>query len=204
VSTGRLASAIALAAARRGDRVTLFLAEHAPAPRSRRIRIERFVTSADLRARLRAAAPEPDAIVHAAAISDYAPPPPHGARPAKVPSGLTSWTLVLAPLPKIVHELRRAHPRALLCMFKLESGIGRDELQRRATRAALAAGADLVFANLLQDVGPGHRGLLVDPRSGQAEALASREAAARAILRACRERVAARRRAPAGSDGAKS
>ncbi len=185
-----MAVELARAAARRGDRVTLFLAESVPAPRSRAIRIERFVTSAHLRARLRAAAAAPDIIVHAAAVADYAPVPARG----KVASGRAAWTITLSPLPKVVAELRARHPRAVLCTFKLESGIGRAELVRRATAAARAAGAKLVFANLLEDVGTEHRGLLLDPAAGTISEARSRAAAARLILRACRRHVASRHR----------
>jgi len=181
VSTGRMAAALARAALRRGDRVTLFLAEHAPAPRSRRTRLRRFVTSGDLRARLQETRPAPDVVLHAAAVSDYAPAPVRG----KVASGRPAWTLRLLPRPKLVAELRRRHPRAILCMFKLESGVSRAELVRRATAAARRAGADLVFANRLEDVGREHRGLLIDPGRGGVTEARTRAAAARVILAAC-------------------
>jgi len=181
VSTGRMACEVARAAARRGDRVTLFLAELVTAPRSPRIALRRFVTAAQLRRALRAERRAPDAIVHAAAVADYAPVPVRG----KVPSGRSSWTLTLRPLPKIVAELRRRHRRAVLCMFKLESGLSRAELLRRAAAAARKAGADLVFANRLEDVGAEHRGFLLEPKGGRVVETRTRGGAARAILRAC-------------------
>jgi phosphopantothenoylcysteine decarboxylase/phosphopantothenate--cysteine ligase len=188
VSTGRMAVELARAAARAGDRVTLFLADAVPAPRSRRIRVVRFTTSADLRERLAAAAaPPPDAIVHAAAVSDYAAVPVRG----KIPSGRPGLSLRLRPLPKLVTELRRRHPRAVLCSFKLESRVSRAELLRRAAASARRSGVDLVFANRLEDVGAEHRGFLVDPARGSALEARTRAAAARAVLSACRERVAA-------------
>jgi phosphopantothenoylcysteine synthetase/decarboxylase len=195
VSTGRMAVAVARAAARRQDRVRLFLAALSPAPRSRRIRVERFVTSADLRERLQAATPRPDVIVHAAAVSDYAPAPQRG----KVPSGKASWRVVLRPQPKIAVDLRRRHPRAVLCTFKLETGVTTAELARRAATSAAQAGADLVFANRLEDVGAGHRGLLIDPATGPIAAVRTREAAARAILAACRARLPLAAAAKGGS-----
>ena len=200
VSTGRMACEVARAAARRGDRVTLFLAELAPAPRSPRVAVRRFVTAEQLRRALASEAPAPDAIVHAAAVADYAPLPRRG----KVPSGRGSWTLRMRPLPKIVAELRLRHPRAVLCMFKLESGVSLDELRRRATEAARRAGADLVFANRLEDVGAEHRGFLLDLRRDRIAETRTRAAAASAILRACRDGAADRRgRAGRGSKPAK-
>jgi phosphopantothenoylcysteine synthetase/decarboxylase len=182
VSTGRLALALARTAAARGHRVTAFLAEGVPAPRSARIAVVRFTTSADLsRALLRGARTPPDAILHAAAISDYAPQPLRG----KVKSGAARFTLVLHPLPKIVAALRRRFPRARLATWKLESGVAVAELKRRALLAARGAGAQAVFANRLEDVGAEHRGFLLETASGKATEVATRAAAARLMIRWC-------------------
>lgn len=188
ISTGRMAAQLARAAAARGHRVTLFLAEHATAPRSSRIRIVRFVTTAELAAALNRARPAPDAIVHAAAVSDYAPIPRQG----KQRSGAARWRVDLKPVKKIAPVLRRRHPRAVLCLFKLESRIGLAELLARAVGAACGANADWVFANLLEHVGREHRGWLVDPVDRTASAIVGRSAAARRIVRACEDRVAMR------------
>lgn len=195
VSTGRMAATLARGAAARGHLVTLFLADHAVAPRSKRIRVVRFVTSAQLRAALQAERPAPAAILHAAAVSDYAPRPVRG----KFASGSGSWRVEMRPLPKIAPELRRRHPAAVLILFKLESRISRAELLERATRTAQAAGADAVFANLLEEVGEQHRGWCVDAQSGASTLAASREAAARLLVRRCETLAAARRKLPARS-----
>ena len=202
VSTGRMALELARAALRRRHRVTLFLADSVAAPRSR-ARIRRFVSAGDLRDALRAAAPSPDLILHAAAVSDYAPSAVRG----KVESGRARWQVELRPLPKIVAELRRRHPRAILCMFKLESGIGRPELVRRALAAGRKAGADLVFANRMEEVGKTgseHRGLLIDPAAPRAAdatiaATKTRAEAARAIVAHGATRAARAANATAGA-----
>lgn len=192
VSTGRMAATLARTAAARGHAVTLFLADHAVAPRSARVRVVRFVTTVQLRAALRAERPSPDAILHAAAVSDYAPRPLRG----KFASGQRGWRLELRPLPKIAPELRRRHPAAALLLFKLESGIAPAELFRRATKTARAAGADAIFANLLEQVGADHRGWCIDAASGEATLAPSREAAARLLVRRCESLAAARRKLP--------
>ncbi len=190
VSTGRMALALARHAAGRGHRVTLFLADHVAAPRSKRIRVVRYVTAAQLAAALAAARPRPRVILHAAAVSDYAPRPTSG----KMASGKSSWVIELRPLPKIIAKLRSAHPRAVLCMFKLESGISRAELVVRAAAAARKVGAERIFANLLEEVGEEHRGWLVDPDSvSGAVELPTRATAARRIVCDC-ERLALERR----------
>ena len=182
VSSGSMAVAIARRAARRGHRVTLFLADHATAPRSKAIRVVRFVTAAELRAALRGARPAPDVIVHAAAVADYAPRP----LAQKKKSGASRWRIELIPVPKIAPELRRRHRTALLCTFKLESRVTLGELARRALESAHAAGADLVFANRLEEVGgrtgDRHRGLLLDSCGCLLARSESREEAAHAIV----------------------
>lgn len=180
VSTGQMASQLARTAHSRGHRVTLFLAAHVPAPRLRALRIVRFVTTADLAQSLRRTRPPPAVILHAAAISDYAPRPLRG----KFKSGARSWRIELRPLPKLAPELRRRHPGAVLCLFKLESGIDRERLFVRARKAAVAAGADRVFANLLEEVGREHHGWLLDPAGGVPIEARTRAAAARALVRA--------------------
>jgi phosphopantothenoylcysteine decarboxylase/phosphopantothenate--cysteine ligase len=188
VSTGRMASELARVAASRGHRVTLFLAAQAPAPRSRSIDVVRFVTTAELAAALRSRRKRPDAIAHAAAVSDYAP----RARRGKVKSGAARWTLELRPLPKLAPRLRRRHREAVLALFKLEAGIARRELFARAARAAIAAGADVVFANLLEEVGADHRGWLVDPAGGVPREASTRRGAARMIVRELELRAGSR------------
>lgn len=196
VSTGRMAAALAREAARRGHRVTLFAAEHVAAPRSARIEVVRFVTSAQLRRALSAAGPPPDAILHAAAVSDYAPRPQAG----KVRSGRRVWRVELVAQPKIAPELRRRHPDAALVLFKLEAGITRSELLARATSTARAAGADAIFANRLEEVGDAHRGWLIDAggEGGPPRLAQGRSAAARLLVRRCEAIASARARAPAG------
>jgi phosphopantothenoylcysteine decarboxylase/phosphopantothenate--cysteine ligase len=182
LSTGRLALELARRAARRGHRVTAFLAEGVPAPRSKRIRVERFVSTADLERSLCAdARAAPDAILHAAAVSDYAPRPVRG----KVGSGKSHWTVELWPLPKVVARLRRRYSRARLALFKLESGVGVAELRRRALAAARRAGAQAVFANRLEDVGAEHRGFLLDVASGRTDEATTRAGAASLLVRWC-------------------
>ncbi len=188
VSTGRMALGLARTAAARGHAVTLFLAQHVVAPRSPRIDVVRFESSAQLRTALLAAQPAPDAILHAAAVSDYAPRPLRG----KFASGQGGWRLELRPLKKIAPALRRRYPRAAFVLFKLESKIAPAELFSRAIKTARNAGADGIFANLLEEVGAEHRGWWVDPRDGATELAPSRAAAARLLVRRC-EAIAAQR-----------
>lgn len=169
--------------------MTAFLAEGVAAPRAPRIAVVRFTTSADLsRELLRGGRRRPDAILHAAAVSDYAPRPV----PGKLKSGAPNLTLVLKPVAKIVSALRRRFPGARLLTFKLESRVSVPELRRRAIEAARAAGAQAVFANRLEDVGAEHRGFLLDLEEGGSIEAATRAQAARLVLDWCERPAAAR------------
>jgi phosphopantothenate---cysteine ligase (CTP) len=73
-STGRLGTELANFLAARGHHVTLLLGQLATYHGERKARrIETFTTTADLRERLKnLSAAKPDAVFHAAAVSDFA------------------------------------------------------------------------------------------------------------------------------------
>lgn len=142
----------------------------------------RFTTTAELsRELLRGGRAPPDAILHAAAVSDYAPRPVRG----KIKSGAPRLVLVLHPLPKLVDALRRRYPAARLLTWKLESGVTVAELRRRALASARAARAQAVFANRLEDVGAEHRGFLLGTADGSAIEARTRTQAARIVVEWC-------------------
>ncbi|MGD0537938.1 MAG: phosphopantothenoylcysteine decarboxylase [Verrucomicrobiota bacterium] len=134
-STGRLGGELADHLVARGHHVTLLLAESATWPGSSRAHtVERFSTTADLRARMFRLAGGVDAVFHAAAVSDFA----FGQVWRRLPAGelelvkagkLTTraGTLLteLTPTPKIIGELRDAFPGALLVGWKFEVDGGR-------------------------------------------------------------------------------
>lgn len=179
-STGRLACAIAGEALVRGLPTTCFLGQGALEPPAHDLlRVQRYTRSEDLlRLLLEETAEEPDCIVHAAAVSDYAPEPLQG----KVASGAPEWTLRLLPLPKIAPRIRQRFPRACLVTFKLETGISAAELKERARASARNAGATWVFANLLEDALGKHSGFLLNVNDSREIPLASRSEIAKAIL----------------------
>jgi len=181
-STGRMALEVIGAALDRGHRVRALLAEDVPAPAPHPgLALARFRTAGDLHDLLVAdAEPGPDALVHAAAVADYAPEACAG----KVPSGRAEWTLRLRPLPKLADAFRARHPESRLVLFKLETGISDDELFERARAAARRAGAAYVFANRLEEVGAEHRGWLLPLADGAPRRADSRAGAAVLILEA--------------------
>lgn len=134
-STGKLGCGLADALARAGHRVTLLLSESAQhIPRSKKIRIIRFTTTADLMEQMQsAAALKVKAIFHAAAVSDFRVKRP---RKGKVSSAKT-LSLELTPTPKIIVQLRKWHPDALLVGWKFEVD-GNRNTTLKAARAQLA------------------------------------------------------------------
>jgi phosphopantothenoylcysteine synthetase/decarboxylase len=170
VSTGRTGCAVAGEGLRRGFGVVLVHAVDAVRPEpAAGLELVPFLTGADLTGALDDLArrcPGPRAIVHAAAVGDYAPRPARG----KIPSGRRELVLKLEPTPKIVAGLRRLFPESLIVQFKLEVGLGAEALCAKARASARTYGADLVVANDLRDVSPTrHRAFVLDMAGGVIE-----------------------------------
>jgi phosphopantothenoylcysteine decarboxylase/phosphopantothenate--cysteine ligase len=144
-STGRLGSELANLLAARGHDVTLLLGEMSVWAGEQAARIvERFSTTADLRARLQRLAAKPvDAVLHAAAVSDFTfgrvwqrlasgelVPPAAG----KIPTRAGDLLAELVPTPKIIAELRAWFPEAILVGWKFEVDGGREQALVAAAR----------------------------------------------------------------------
>src|SRR5262245_10126612 len=108
-STGRLGARIADAAAASGHEVLLLPGALAARPASPRVRRESFESSAELGRLLERHVPGCDAVLHAAAVSDYVPE----RAPGKLSSDLPEITLRLVRAPKLIDGLRALAPRAL-------------------------------------------------------------------------------------------
>lgn len=182
VFTGRTGARVALEAHRRGHAVTL-LTSHpevvrdlAPALQpDARWTVRTYRTFHDLHDALAELVPGGrfDALVHAAAVSDYhlagtyAPvagahfDPMTGAwangklvdvSAAKVKSHHPELWLRLTPTPKLADMMRRPWGfRGTFVKFKLEVGATADELRDVALRSRAQSDADLIVANTLDD-----------------------------------------------------
>jgi phosphopantothenoylcysteine decarboxylase/phosphopantothenate--cysteine ligase len=149
LSTGRTGLLIAREAARRGAAVTLLFGpgqERVTTEDRAAFRVVDVVTFDDLHAAVRehVGSRRYDALVHAAAVSDYRPV---AEEHAKLPSGEAELVLRLRPTPKIVDEVRGLDPDILLVKFKLETGRTEEELLRIAQESRERSRADLVVAN---------------------------------------------------------
>ena len=151
VSTGSTGAALADALSALGHTVTLLRGEGAAAPKNPCER-ETFSSTVDLWSHLerRLSGGRYDAVVMAAAVSDYRP---LTILPGKIPSDAGQITLTLTRNPKILPQLKQFSPRPLIVVgFKLT--VGADAAARRTAVAAQFAngGIDCVVQNDLHEI----------------------------------------------------
>ncbi|MCX5715598.1 MAG: hypothetical protein NTV07_01810 [Candidatus Omnitrophica bacterium] len=120
-----------------------------------------------------------DIIIHAAAVSDYRPVK---SLSGKIGSSARSLTIRMQKTPKLLGVIRKRAARAFVVMFKLEAGRSGPGLINTAYKAMLAAGADMVVANNVEDVSENkHRAYIVDPEKNVIEAGTNRILAKRLL-----------------------
>lgn len=167
VSTGRTGLEIAGAAALAGARVTLLLGPTRVAPDPEAgYRTISFVTFDDLQSalRLHVGSKAYDALVHAAAVSDYRPVTDER---GKIPSEDEELLLRLRRTPKLVDEVRNLDAEILLVKFKLEVARSEAELLEIARKSRAASDADFILANdLALKTESRHHAYLID-RAGE-------------------------------------
>jgi phosphopantothenate-cysteine ligase/phosphopantothenoylcysteine decarboxylase/phosphopantothenate--cysteine ligase len=169
IFTGRTGAAIAARAHDRGHAVTLLTShpevlERLPGTRSRIARdwrVRPYRTFDDLAAAMAEEIPgnKFDAIIHAAAVSDYRVAGTFTHRDGrfddvsagKVKSSYPELWLRLLPTPKLVDKIRGDWGfTGVLVKFKLEVGLAESELLDVAEKARVHSGADLISANTLE------------------------------------------------------
>lgn len=171
--TGETAVQLAIASFERGADVELWMGRaltRLPA----HIPLRRFITVEDLMGMI----PDVDheVIIVPAALSDFAPVRAEG----KISSG-KDMSLQLKHCPKVLEALRGKG--GFLIGFKAESGVGKDELARRATERLRKARLDMIVANDLEDVTPTETKVLIITKDGRsAEASGTKRGVAEAIL----------------------
>jgi phosphopantothenoylcysteine synthetase/decarboxylase len=182
IFTGRTGAAIALHAHAEGHRVTLLTSQPDTVAELKAVRqrwrLERYRTFADLEQLLGAevVGGNYDAVIHCAAVSDYlaagiyAPAPAtqftqatatwSGSPPAlvdraaaKVKSDEPELWLRLVRAPKLIDHIRGTWGfRGVLVKFKLEVGVGMEQLLDLGERSRRHSDADLMVANTLEGV----------------------------------------------------
>jgi len=137
-ASGRTGRAVARACYARGADVTL-LHDGPDVPYAS---VERVESAAEMTDAALSVADEADALVSAAAISDYTV----DAADEKIRSG-ESLTLDLEPTPKLLDEVRDANPELTMVGFKLETDGNDDDLVAKAREQLERVGLAFVVAN---------------------------------------------------------
>ena len=191
IFTGQTGARIALEAARRGHHVTLFTSHSEVIPELpvEHLHVKSYRTFDDLSALMENTISNGgfDAIIHAAAVSDYAlagifAKAPDGTMldvsAGKVKSHHPELWMRLTPTPKLVDRIRPWGFTGTLVKFKLEVGLNDEELLAVAERSRTQSGADLIVANTLEGKG---EFAFIGPIGGKYERV-SRDQLARRLL----------------------
>ncbi len=165
-SSGRTGATLADALAARGHRVTLLHGEQAAQPRWP-MQTRRFADFADLQEKLQqAVGSEPfDAVIHAAAVSDYSvasinAAPAQASTAGKLSSHAETLTIRLRRNPKLVDRIKQwsQNRKTQLVAFKLTASKDAAERQAAITRLQQRSGADWVVHNDQLEINAGrHR-----------------------------------------------
>lgn len=100
-----------------------------------------------------------DAIIHSAAISDYAP---ISLGKGKIKSGKKSLVIKLKPTIKVVDLIKKIDPKIFLVKFKLEVALREKELLKIAYKSMMDSCADLIVANDFRDIKGKHKAFIID------------------------------------------
>ncbi len=146
IASGETGILLAERLQRRGAKVTLLLGPVGVCCLNKKIKLIRFKFFQEFKNKIikELSTRRYDVVIHNAAVSDFQPDKHKG----KISSAKVT-SLKLRPAPKIINYIRRLAPQATLIMFKLESGISKARLIKKAKQAKDTAAADLVVANML-------------------------------------------------------
>jgi phosphopantothenoylcysteine decarboxylase/phosphopantothenate--cysteine ligase len=161
-SSGRLGLELARTAADRAWQVTLLLGPSpiaADATSDSRLRVARFLTTADLDSLLRQFQAEADVLILTAAVADFRPSAPAAGKLDRAGGGLR---LDLEATPDLAAGcVARRSPGQLIVAFALEAP---ENLLRRAGEKLRRKGVDLIVANPLSTMDSAEiEGVLMGP-----------------------------------------
>jgi phosphopantothenoylcysteine decarboxylase/phosphopantothenate--cysteine ligase len=138
-ASGRTGQAVARACAVAGADVTLV---H-DGPSVAHATVRQVESAAEMTESVLDAATGADAVVSAAAVSDYTV----SEAPEKIRSGQAELSLSLSPTDKLLDTVRDEHPDLPLVGFKVETDVGEDALVERARSLKERVGLAFVVAN---------------------------------------------------------
>ena len=125
-----------------------------------------------------------DMIVHAAAVSDYAPNQPYK---SKLSSAFSNLKIDLIPTPKLINAIKKTSPGSFLVGFKLESNANEEFLRVKVGHLMRAANCDLVVANSSSK--NNYQGLIFDRDKNVVAKTSTRQGTAKALVAAIKERL---------------
>uniref|UniRef100_UPI002E2955C3 phosphopantothenoylcysteine decarboxylase domain-containing protein n=1 Tax=Cellulomonas citrea TaxID=1909423 RepID=UPI002E2955C3 len=130
------------------DRPVTLVAAHVEAPAPAPVDVVTVETAQQLRDAVLTAAKDADAVVMAAAVADFRPAAPAGAKIKKTPGGAPP-VIELVQNPDILAELAADRPRAeqVVVGFAAETGDGAATVLEHGRAKALRKGADLLVVN---------------------------------------------------------
>ena len=133
----------------------------------------------------------PDIVIMAAAVSDYAPIPIEG----KISSDQETLTIHCVKTPKILPTLREKFgPDAFIVGFKLLSGVSRQELIRVAQKQLADCHLNLTVANDLSSItGDQHPVIVITPEGGTIDMTGTKAEVAVQLAEFIDKRASARR-----------
>ncbi len=121
-----------------------------------------------------------DIVIHSAAVSDYRPTE---VGQGKIASGQKELVIHFVPTVKIVDFIKRWDPSVFLVKFKLEVGLTKEQLIKKASRSMLQSNADLMVANDFNDVvGKQHKAFIIQKNADVIECQGKDEIAKKIIL----------------------
>jgi phosphopantothenoylcysteine decarboxylase/phosphopantothenate--cysteine ligase len=178
-SSGRTGLAIAAEALARGHQVDLVLGPVELPPPSG-ARVVPVVTCEEMLAACLSLHPRSEAVIGAAAVSDFRPAVPLD---QKRPRRGGSWSIDLVPNPDILHELSRQKGSRVHAGFALETGSAEEALER-AREKLIEKDLDWIVLNSPEALGGEGASYHLLGRSGPAQALGrlSKHALARRLL----------------------
>jgi phosphopantothenoylcysteine decarboxylase/phosphopantothenate--cysteine ligase len=160
-STGRMGAALAAAALRRGHEVDL-VAGPSEAPPPAGVNRVAVTTALEMLAACERLHPACDAVIGAAAVSDYRP---RRRLEEKRPRSDGPWTLELEPNPDILEELGRRKGGRIHAGFALET-LPAPAALRRAQEKLLRKNLDWIVLNSVQAIGSDSGTFILIPRQG--------------------------------------
>lgn len=191
--TGRLGALLAEEALQRGASVTFVHGRPSVVPIVRggvhdHLTMIAIETVSDLARVFRDELPNGyDAVIHTMSVLDFEP---SEVRPGKTDSKEPEWIVRLVPTAKAIRLVKEVAPSAVLVGFKLEIGVGREDLLASAMELLRSARCDLVVANDQREIEAGrHTGYFVDPPGELLAVVEGKEAIARTLIKWVEERL---------------